>query len=113
MTEPILFAENLGSQAAALTFLASLAQKNPELPPAYIVSSWVEPYVVRVQLDDINAVEAWREALHVAPEGVVLSSYSSNRRQLTFAAAVNDVRIDVWVPFTDAQSDTEPEGVAA
>lgn len=113
MTESIVFAENLGSQAAALTFLASLAQKNPELPPAYIVSSWVEPYVVRVQLDDINAVEAWREALLVPPTGVALEPYGSNQRQLTFVAVVNDVRIDVWAPFIDAQSDNELEGAAA
>lgn len=102
------FAENFGSQAAALTFLAGLAQKNPELPPAYIVSSWVEPHMVRVQLDDINAVEAWREALFVAPASVALKS-----QELTFEAVVNDVRIEVWAPFASTPSDNQPEGATA
>lgn len=107
------YAENFGSQAAALAFLAGLAQKSPELPPAYVTSSWVEPDKVSVQLDSVGAIESWREALNVATEGVVLGSYGTDRRQLTFTAAVNDVRIDVWVPFTDAQSANEPEGAAA
>ncbi|WP_216588541.1 hypothetical protein [Streptomyces brasiliscabiei] len=107
------FAENLGSQAAALAFIAGLAQKNPELPPAYVVFSWVDPYVVRVQLDDVQAVEAWREALFVPPTGVALKPHGSNQQQLTFEAVVNSVRIDVWVPFTSAQSENQPEGATA
>lgn len=108
MTEFIGFAENLGAQAAALAFLAGLAQRNPELPPAYIVLSRVDPDVVRVQLDDAQAVEAWREVLFVPPTGVALEPHGSIQ-QLTFEAVVNSIRIDVWAPFTSAQSETQPE----
>ncbi|MBE4783962.1 hypothetical protein [Streptomyces caniscabiei] len=106
------FAKALGSQAAALTFLAGLAQKNPELPPAYIVFSSVDPDVVRVQLDNMQAVETWREALFVPTTSVALETYGSNQ-QLTFEAVVNNIRIDVWAPFTNTQPESQPEGATA
>jgi hypothetical protein len=102
----------IGAQAAGLAVIARLAEQHPDMPAAYIVSSFVTPGEVTIQLDSIADVEAWREALHVAATEVTCKTHgSAGQSRLEFRAAVEGIACDVYAPFTVAAP--EAEGAAA
>ncbi|MEV5606974.1 hypothetical protein [Streptomyces sp. NPDC052225] len=93
-------AQTLAHQAAALTVLARLAVQFPTLPSAYLVSSDVTPLRVGVQLNHVEALESWREALHIAADKVAIRSHSTDgRMSLGFPGDVEGIAFDVYVVF--------------
>ncbi|MFB6533565.1 hypothetical protein ACFCY8_18945 [Streptomyces noursei] len=84
----------LVAQASALACLARIAGKHPALPGAYLVVSQVVPNRVSVQLHGFQAVEAWREALGVPFEQVVLSRSSRDRVVLEFNTTVRQMGLE-------------------
>ncbi|MFD7458687.1 MULTISPECIES: hypothetical protein [unclassified Streptomyces] len=102
-------AETLAAQAAAFTCLAGLAVGRPALPAAYITISGHSPREVSVQLRDPSAVEAWREALDVAPERVVADRIG-DRPSLEFTATAYGIDFHVYATYTPA---SVPAGGAA
>ncbi|MGW0187345.1 hypothetical protein ACWDV7_16490 [Streptomyces sp. NPDC003362] len=94
-------AETLAAQAAVLTGLAGLAVRWPGLPAAYITASQYAPREVSVQLRDLAAVEAWREALNVAPERVIADRIG-DRPSLEFTATAYGIDFHVYATYTPA-----------
>ncbi|AKA08830.1 hypothetical protein SAZ_25315 [Streptomyces noursei ZPM] len=84
----------LVAQASTLECLARIASKYPALPGAYIVVSQIVPNRVGVQLHGFQAVEAWREALGVPFEQVVLSRFSPDRVVLEFSTTVRQLGLE-------------------
>ncbi|WP_031039771.1 hypothetical protein [Streptomyces sp. NRRL F-5650] len=107
MTEQTTELGSLGYQGPALGIFARLAEVQPTLPDAYLVFSGSE---VMVQLDSVPEVEAWREALHVAPQDVVLNKGAS-RTYLEFFTRVSGVAVHAYTTVDIAQP--EQEGAAA
>jgi len=102
----------LSAQAPALATIIRVAQQNPGLPGAYIVSSSVVPGELTIQLDSVAEVEAWREALHVAAGDVICTDRGSEGHSwLEFWAAVEETSVHVYTRFTVAAR--EAEGAAA
>ncbi|MFD5266712.1 hypothetical protein [Streptomyces sp. NPDC058335] len=110
MTESIHTGASLGAQSRALSLIALLAEQHPTLPPAYLTSSNHEPTKISALLDNPAQLEAWREALNVAPEDVHTGTLSG-KTTLTFDTALNRVDLHVWVAFFLAKHKTE--GAAA
>ncbi|NEV90127.1 hypothetical protein GUR47_26235 [Streptomyces tendae] len=102
-------AETLAAQAATLTSLAGLAIGRPGLPAAYFTLSQYAPRSVSVQLRDPSAVEAWREALGVAPDRVIADRIGV-RPSLEFRATACGIDFHVYAAYTPA---TVPAGGAA
>ncbi|MEX3100327.1 MULTISPECIES: hypothetical protein [unclassified Streptomyces] len=92
-------AGTLASQAAALRFLANLAETRPDLPGAYLPVGQHLPREVAVQLDSPGDVEAWREALSVGPEAVVADRIGG-RPSLEFYADTSGLKFHVYAVYT-------------
>ncbi|CAL9303094.1 hypothetical protein SUDANB91_03574 [Streptomyces sp. SudanB91_2054] len=107
MTEQTIEPGSLGYQGPALGVIARLAERVPSLPDAYLVFSGSE---VKVQLDYAWQIEAWREALHVAPEDVSLNEGVS-RTYLEFRTRVSGVAVHAYTTVDIARP--EQEGAVA
>ncbi|WP_075737630.1 hypothetical protein [Streptomyces acidiscabies] len=94
-------AGTLASQAAALRFLADLAETRPDLPGAYLPVGQHLPRDVAVQLDSPGDVEAWREALGVDPDAVVADRIG-DRPSLEFHANTSGLKLHVYAIYTPA-----------
>ncbi|MET8981041.1 hypothetical protein ABZX85_36105 [Streptomyces sp. NPDC004539] len=94
-------ARTLASQAAALRFLADLAETRPDLPGAYLPVSRHLPRELSVQLDSPGDLEAWREALGVAPDAVVADRIGE-RPSLEFHANTSGFTFHVYATYTPA-----------
>lgn len=107
MTDQTTEPGSLGYQAPALGIFARLAEVQPTLPDAYLVFSGSE---VKVQLESVGQIEPWREALHVAPQDVVLNE-GVVRTYLEFFTRVSGVAVHAYTTVDIAQP--EQEGAAA
>ncbi|MET7451138.1 hypothetical protein ABZT03_04420 [Streptomyces sp. NPDC005574] len=92
----------LSEQATVLVALAGLAVSHPDLPGAYFALSEVLPRELAVQLDSPSKVEAWRAALNVPFEKVVLRRAGA-RTQLKFVATVYGVEFSVYAVYEPDQ----------
>ncbi|MCZ4608865.1 hypothetical protein O3S80_34930 [Streptomyces sp. Lzd4kr] len=97
----------LGEQATVLVALAGLAVSHPNLPGAYFVTSDVLPRELTVQLDSPGKVEAWRAALNVPADQVVMRK-RGEQAQLKFEATAYGVEFRVYTVYEPA---TQAEGV--
>ncbi|MGW6263474.1 hypothetical protein [Streptomyces sp. NPDC055085] len=95
----------LSEQATVLVALAGLAVSHPHLPGAYFSTSEILPQELKVQLDSPGKVEAWRAALNVPAEQVVLRR-SGERAHLKFDATVFGVEFYVYA-FYDSDQHAE------
>ena len=111
MTDAISMASVVGAQARTLAVVAGIAERHPELPAAYIVTSQFTPTTVAIQLAYASDVEPWRQALHVAQEDVVLIEHGAGRVRLQFEAVAEAITVEVYAPFFLAAPDAE--GAAA
>ncbi|MFF8995746.1 hypothetical protein ACF09H_38610 [Streptomyces sp. NPDC014983] len=91
----------MAAQAPVLTCLATLAIARPDLPAAYLTVSAHGTRQVSVQLDGPAAVEAWREALGVAPD-VVVADWIGGRPSLEFTATAYGIKFEVYATYTPA-----------
>jgi hypothetical protein len=94
----------MDAQASVLACLARIAVTHPDLPGAYLVSSKVVPNKLTVQLASPREVEAWREALGVPVEKVVLDQLGG-RPSLEFEATVHGVDFHVYAAFDAATAE--------
>lgn len=93
-------------QARALASLIALADQHPDLPTGYLTChADAKPIVL---LDHPSDFEAWRSALLVDPQAVVMGSLSGNAK-LSFHTSVHGVPLHVWTSFPLAA----PEGATA
>ncbi|MBZ4319394.1 hypothetical protein [Streptomyces huiliensis] len=88
----------LAMQAPVLARLAELAVSYPSLPGAYFCISRHCPRELSVQLDGPVAVEAWREALDVPVEEVVMRRLG-DRPSLEFRAAAYGLWFHVYAVY--------------
>lgn len=104
MTESL--ATLFAGQARALACLIALAEQHPHLPKGYVTCHGDgRPTVL---LEHPSDFEAWRSALLIDTEAVVLGSLGG-KAKLTFHASVLGVPLHVWVAFPL----TAPEGATA
>jgi len=103
----------LGAQAEAISALAGIAKQHPGIPGGYLA---FEVYYnasmprATVQLQSLDALETWREALKVAVSDVVLDGHN-DRLYLEFDAVAEQVPFHVYVAFPLEQD--QSEGAAA
>lgn len=91
----------LSTQAPVLTCLVTLATVHPGLPAAYITVSQYASRELSVQLNNPAAVEAWREALGVAPDAVVADRIG-DRPSLEFTATAYGIKFHVYAAYVPA-----------
>lgn len=101
--------QSLAAQAPVFTCLATLAIAHPDLPAAYLTVSKHGTRELGVQLDSPTAVEAWREALGVAPD-VVVADWIGGRPSLEFTATVYGIKFQVYATYTPATATAQEAG---
>jgi hypothetical protein len=96
----------LADQARALAVITAVADQHPHLPCGYVTC----PVGGRptVLLDYPSEFEAWRSALLIDPEAVILGELSG-KATLALNTTVYGLSLRVWVAFPL----TAPEGAAA
>lgn len=87
----------LGDQREALAALDRIIELHPYLPSAYITFHFVYPRLVDVQAQSWHALEAWREALNVAPSEMRPGNCEPERQHVQFEATVDAVSVRVYV----------------
>ncbi|MET7387155.1 hypothetical protein ACFYPT_20900 [Streptomyces sp. NPDC005529] len=92
----------LSEQATVLVALAGLAVSHPNLPGAYFSTSEILPRELAVQLDSPSKVEAWRTALNVPVEKVVLRR-RGEQATLKFQATVYGIAFTVYAVYDPDQ----------
>ncbi|MFC8202158.1 hypothetical protein ACFUTV_43300 [Streptomyces sp. NPDC057298] len=95
-------ATTLAGQLPVLVALAGLAVSHPHLPGAYFTISDVMPTELGVQLDSPGQVEAWREALNVPAEQVILRT-RDDRSALKFEATAYGMQFRVYAVYDPAE----------
>lgn len=96
----------LAEQAEAMAALASLAKAHPALPGAHLtfVTAYTYGPRVLVQLQSLDALEAWREVLGVHGQDVVLDPLGDDQMTLEFDTAFEQVLLHVYVAFPKIQA---------
>lgn len=101
----------LGVQATVLVALAGLAVSHPNLPGACFAISDVLPRELAVQLDSPGKVEAWRAALNVPADQVVMRK-RGEQAQLKFETTAYGVEFYVYAVYAPATQAEEVAGDA-
>lgn len=92
----------LGFQLAAFTAGAILAAQYPELPGGYTIVHNVYPDRVDILLEDLSAVEIWRDALDVDPSDLELTNFAAREIKLEFHTVITaETPVDVRVYAVD------------
>ncbi|MGW3110520.1 hypothetical protein [Streptomyces sp. NPDC001091] len=109
-SDTLYYAASLATQAPVLEALARIAAAHPDLPPAYITVSWIQPTHVNLLLDLPSMIEPWRVALGVPADAVTEAPFRATERQTSIEARVDGLELTVWATCaapadTDADSD--------
>ncbi|MBP5883134.1 hypothetical protein QBA57_28800 [Streptomyces scabiei] len=98
----------LADQRQAIAALDRITELHPDLPAMRISLDYISPRSVDVQAQSWPALEAWREALNVAPSEVRPGNCAPEREHLQFETEVDGVPVRVWAMGDLVEADEAP-----